>query len=102
MEPWLVNLFLLLFMGVVGSALRILMQRYSYKEWPHDKLEGYLVALALGLFGGYFAWEFPNIPVISTIYPEFVPGRFGALVLGYFFPDIGENLMEGFKPKPSG
>ena len=78
--------------GVIGAAGRILVQRWANKVWPHEKLEGFLVALSLGALGGYVAWELPNY--ITWAYT----GRLGALVMGYFCPDILENLLEGMKP----
>ena len=92
MAPWMINFTLMIVIGMVGAVGRILIQRWSNKEWPHATWQGYAVAIALGALGGYIAWELPNyIDWAST-------GRLGALVMGYFCPDILENLLEGFKP----
>ena len=93
MEQWLVTLITLIVVGALGAATRILIQRWSNKTWPHENAEGFLVALSLGAIGGYLSWELPNYIA------EWNYGRLGAFVLGYFLPDVVENLLEGFKPK---
>lgn len=91
MESWITTLTLAMFFGIVGAATRIGFQRWSNKQWPHDTWQGYGVALFFGLVGGWLSWELPA-------YLNWDYGRLGAFVLGYFFPDIIENLLEGFKP----
>lgn len=83
-----------LFFGGLGALTRILMQRWSNKEWPHATWQGYIVALLLGVIGGWLSYEL-------TKYVNWNYGNLGAFVVGYFFPDIAENLLEGFKP-PTG
>jgi len=85
MQPWMINLGLLIIAGTVGAASRILVQRLNRKEWPHAKMEGTLVALGLGAVGGWLTWELGK-------------DRLTAYAFGYLFPDIIENLIEGWKP----
>ena len=85
MEPWMINLGLLILAGIVGAASRIGVQRYSTKEWPHSKLAGFLVALGLGGVGGWLTFELGKDRLVSFAF-------------GYLFPDIIENLIEGWKP----
>lgn len=80
-----------LFFGTGGAIGRILLQRWSNKEWPHATWQGYVVSMTLGLIGGWFSYEL-------TKYIDWNFGNLGAFVVGWFFPDIAENLMEGFKP----
>ena len=49
------------------------------------------MALFLGFVGGWLAYEVPK-------YLPWDFGNLGAFVLGYFCPDLLENLLEGFKP----
>lgn len=91
MELWLITLILCVVFGIIGAATRIGFQRWSNKKWPHETLDGYLVALGLGAIGGWLSWELPK-------YIDWNYDRLGAFVLGYFLPDIIENLLEGFKP----
>ena len=88
----MITLGLATFLGVIGSATRVAFQWWSYKETPpHDSVKGYLVALALGGIGGWISWELPA-------YMSWDYGRLGSFVVGYFLPDIIENLLEGYKP----
>jgi len=92
MEEYLVKLLLAIVLGIIGSGTRIVFQYWSYKEAPpHPDIYGYLAALFLGGVGGWISWELPK-------YMSWDYGRLGSFVLGYFFPDIIENLLEGFKP----
>lgn len=84
-----------IFFGMFGSLTRILFQRWSNKEWPHATWQGYAVAVFLGLVGGWLAYELPK-------YLSWDFGNLGAFVLGYFCPDLLENLLEGFKPPVGG
>ena len=85
MEAWLIDISLLISAGIVGALSRIGVQRYSTKEWPHEKTAGFLVAIGLGGIGGWLTWELGK-------------DRLVAFAFGYLFPDIIENLIEGFKP----
>lgn len=85
MELWMIELGLLILSGIVGAASRIGVQRISRKEWPHEKLAGFLVALSLGGVGGWLTWELGK-------------DRLVAFAFGYLFPDIIENLIEGWSP----
>lgn len=78
--------------GILGAAGRIGMQRWSNKSWPHETWQGYAVALFLGSIGGWLSFELP------VYIPEWNYGRVGAFLLGYWLPDILENVLEGFKP----
>ena len=91
MQETMLKLLLAITIGAVGAATRIFMQRWSNKEWPHTTWQGYTVALLLGGIGGWLSWELPT-------YINWDYGRLGAFVIGYFLPDILENLLEGFKP----
>jgi len=92
MEQWIVTLSLMVFSGILGATARIFVQRWSYKEWPHDKPEGFLVALALGAMGGWLSYEVELAEIQSL-------GRLGAFAFGYLFPDLIENLLDGWKPQ---
>lgn len=85
MNPLALEILVMIGVGIVGAATRIGVQRYSTKEWPHQKPAGFLVALALGGVGGWITWELGK-------------DRLVAFAVGYLFPDIIENLIEGWKP----
>ena len=95
MQEWVITLTLAIAIGILGAGTRIAFQRWSNKEWPHQSFEGYAVALFLGGIGGWLSWELPR-------YIDWNYDRLGAFVLGYFLPDIIENLLEGFKPPIGG
>ena len=91
--PELQMLIIMIIAGTIGAFSRILVQRFSTKTWPHETWTGYAVALTLGAIGGWIAWELPNLEMFN-----WNPGRLGGYVVGYFFPDLIENLLEGLKP----
>lgn len=85
METWYITFGLMILTGIIGAAARIGVQRHSNKTWPHEKLNGFLVALGLGGIGGWITWELGK-------------DRLVAFATGYLFPDIIENLIQGWKP----
>ena len=92
-----------LIVGFVGSLGRSILQVANHGVPEEKEYVQHLAKWMLGVLGGYITWELTHAPVeaVQMVLPEWVPQlilleRLLALALGFFIPDVLENLMRFF------